>query len=605
LVPGAQALSFADSVAWMVTGKNVTDITEQLEKCAAESIVWAQRNAVAFDSAKTEALLLTRKTRLPRMQVRVDGHRIPYNKEATRWLGVWLDSQLLLTHHHRIRLAKAKQAEARVRSLVGKFGLTPANVRRVQVAAVQAVALYGAELWWDGQKGRRDDIHLMVNRQARAITGALPPTALGPLIKESGLRSAESLLNNRTRRFGSRQLATPSRGPDGETIINPTSEMVRQSPIVVTKPLFPKDDPRWQLAGHNRKRDLATLWKGPKTLADRLWDAATNPVREDIPEADNDSRLRSPVMVEATRMLWTRSSLKGRVIMEDTESAKATAETWTADRGIAIFTDGSKFEDGCTGCAAVWKSGDGWQGRKVFMGRNKEVFDAELYAIWIGLASARDHLKDDWMGAKSITFFTDAQAALKRIRNDDPGPGQWLARRIIRTERQLRQAGWTTEFRWVPGHKGVEGNEVADQWAKEGAEATGAEHLPREEESITTLAHVARGITEAKWNEHLAWVKERCRGKRYYLLRERQHTDPVASRAQKATASRFYQFRMNKAPTGPYLAEVGQAADDKKNAGGAPGRHKPGNTFSSIAAGGKTSKPPCGGLLAGQQAESA
>jgi hypothetical protein len=55
-VPGAQALSFADDVAWMVTGKNVADITEKLEQCAAESIDWAQQNAVAFDSAKTEAL---------------------------------------------------------------------------------------------------------------------------------------------------------------------------------------------------------------------------------------------------------------------------------------------------------------------------------------------------------------------------------------------------------------------------------------------------------------------------------------------------------------------------------------------------------------------
>jgi hypothetical protein len=75
------------------------------------------------------------------------------------------------------------------------------------------------------------------------ITGALPPTALGPLIKESGLRSAESLLNNRTRRFGSRLLSTPSRGPDGDTVINPASEMVRQSPLVTTKPRFPDDDP--------------------------------------------------------------------------------------------------------------------------------------------------------------------------------------------------------------------------------------------------------------------------------------------------------------------------------------------------------------------------
>jgi hypothetical protein len=44
---------------------------------------------------------------------------------------------------------------------------------------------------------------------------------------------------------------------------------------------------------------------------------------------------------------------------------------------------------------------------------------------------------------------------------------------------------------------GIEGNEVADRWAKEGAGASsGAEWLPREEASITTHAHVARGITE-------------------------------------------------------------------------------------------------------------
>jgi hypothetical protein len=167
-------------------------------------------------------------------------------------------------------------------------------------------------------------------------------------------------------------------------------------------------------------------------------------------------------------------------------------------------------------------------------------------------------------GGSKITIFTDSQAALKRIGNDDPGPGQWLARRILRTERQLRQAGWTTEFRWVPGHEGVEGNEVADRWAKAGAAgALGTDWLPRQEESTTTLAHVARGITEAKWQEHLAWVKERCRGKRYHLLQERQRTDPVASSAKKAIASQFYQLRMGKAHTDPYLAKIGEAADDK------------------------------------------
>jgi hypothetical protein len=60
-----------------------------------------------------------------------------------------------------------------------------------------------------------------------------------------------------------------------------------------------------------------------------------------------------------------------------------------------------------------------------------------------------------------------------------------------------------------------------------------------------------------------AWVKERCHGKRYYLLTERQRTDPVASRAQKTVASRFYQLRMGKARIGPYLAMIGEAENDK------------------------------------------
>jgi hypothetical protein len=170
----------------------------------------------------------------------------------------------------------------------------------------------------------------------------------------------------------------------------------------------------------------------PRSLADRLWDAATDPAREDIPQVDNDSHpsdrgyLRSPVVAEATRMLWIRSSLKRRVIMEDTESAKATAETWTADRGIAIFTDGSKFEDGDIGCGAVCKSGDGWRRRKVFMGRNKEVFDAELYDIWIGLVSARDRRpscsqagKERRPGPRTMARATDSP-------HRTPNPSGWV-----------------------------------------------------------------------------------------------------------------------------------------------------------------------------------
>jgi len=94
-------------------------------------------------------------------------------------------------------MRKARQAEGRLRRLTGQFGLTPEHCRRIQVACVQASALFGSELWWTngrGVKGQANDIQLMVNRQARSTTGCYKSTNTGALVAEAGLRPATSLL---------------------------------------------------------------------------------------------------------------------------------------------------------------------------------------------------------------------------------------------------------------------------------------------------------------------------------------------------------------------------------------------------------------------------
>jgi len=65
-----------------------------------------------------------------------------------------------------------------------------------------------------------------------------------------------------------------------------------------------------------------------------------------------------------------------------------------------------------------------------------------------------------------VTIFTDAQAAIRRMASDEPGPGQQYAlqaRKHINTLRRARP-GIVIEICWGTAHKGIAGNERADEW---------------------------------------------------------------------------------------------------------------------------------------------
>jgi hypothetical protein len=171
-VDGVEGISFADDVRWWVSGKDIGEIRCKIGKCASLSQKWAQNNAIVVDIDKTEFVLFSRRRKMNRaskegIQIAL-GILKSFNSHAIRWLGVWIDTHLSLKEHHTTMMSKACRAEARVRSLRGKFGLSPENIRKIQVAAVQAVALYGAELWWDERKNhsRTSDLQKFVNRQS-------------------------------------------------------------------------------------------------------------------------------------------------------------------------------------------------------------------------------------------------------------------------------------------------------------------------------------------------------------------------------------------------------------------------------------------------------
>ena len=98
------------------------------------------------------------------------------------------------------------------------------------------------------------------------------------------------------------------------------------------------------------------------------------------------------------------------------------------------------------------------------MGKGYEVFDAELLGVVRALQVA-EKVGDQ----RPIPILLDSQAAIARLRHTQPGPGQALAIQAHAIARRLHARGRQPTVQWVPGHAGVEGNERADQVAKQAA----------------------------------------------------------------------------------------------------------------------------------------
>jgi hypothetical protein len=286
--------------------------------------------------------------------------------------------------HYKLRLQKARLAETRLKSLSSTQGLAPGLIRRIQIAAVQSVALYGAELWWRGQKTWAQDIQKLVNKQARAITGALKTTPIAPLIREANLTPADPLLDDKQRKYALRALKLPSDHPIN-SILPPT---LRYGDGEAQPGEYSTDNLQW--AGQET----------PKNIGQRLARKLTENLSLDPSEG-----------FETT--CWPKGkSFPGEIIIQQTKEAEIEARQ--PQNGLVYWTDGSRLDTAATGAGIAWKSNRDWREKAISLGKTKEVFDAELYGIQEALKLAyREHSIRRTL-IRKVIIFSDSQAALKR-----------------------------------------------------------------------------------------------------------------------------------------------------------------------------------------------
>ena len=401
-----------------------------------------------------------------------------------------------------LQKSRARRADAAVQKMVGKYGIPSASARNLQQALIHGTLLYAAELSWMGTKKEERDVQVLTNRMGRASLGARRTTPVGIVTAESALPPARALLDHRQASFALRLLSRPvGSGGQEEILVHRSSELTA------------------------RIRRRCGLRRG-ETAELQRW--------EEFRE------------------------MRAEVHVERKEEALETAKKWSEeDQNDTVWTDGSRLENGSVGAAVAFKEGGNWKEEGTFLGGNKEVFDAEIFAI----GRALEIINERSERGKRYTIFSDSQAAISRAQHDRVGAGQTLAINAINTAGAIADRGNILTFRWTPSHSGIVGNERADKAAKraaEGKEGRASSGYLLE----ASLSHLTRVTTETRANATAEWIRTHCGRRRRYNPPKGGKMRKDLAKAPKELAGRFYQMLSGHAATAEHLKRVGQTDSD-------------------------------------------
>lgn len=435
LPPHLRAAQYADDLLVYTRGGDVPEAMTLLDEAIAPLSDWLRRMGLGISSTKCVLCpFSSKRIELGDIFIEVDGSRVVGSLEL-KYLGILLDSRLTWIPHIKENVSRASKA-INVLKVISKvsWGAAPVLALMVYRGLIRSYLEWGCQLYGSANSAALCMLDRVQNSALRVALGVMSTTPVAMLLSESNefpLIYRRRLL---TRRFIIRNFSWRF------------------------NPLIPKLQLLSERLGSSTCRMPVTIARAPLLSAySSMRGILDLSFRSDRP-ADFDFSwemitMRPDVQVDLFQERCGEddcpSEVLGLILRDDYSDF------------VAVYTDGSASvaETSFVGSSFYIPESNFRFG--VALQDFSSAYTAEAYAI----LSAILHSKR--MNIPNVLILSDAKQVLHDVKNVFGNePSSQLVYRILSAIHTASLRGQRISLMWIPSHKGLMGNDIADRTAK-------------------------------------------------------------------------------------------------------------------------------------------
>ena len=433
---------FVDDGAFWTKSQSLKELTSRAQRLLNTIEKWSKQWGFTINPLKTQVIIFSKKNNKKIMdnaqKLTLLGKTIDYQK-VIKFLGIHFDQFLTWKDHiNSIKLRCNKDLQL-LRMISGTdWGADKKSLMLLYQALILSKINYGSVAFNSASDAQLRILQTIQNKALRLIAGAVPGTPANLLQAELACMPIDLQMEQNALKYWARTKQMGTRVP-----INDYMEDFG---------VFLDDN----ISGHIKRPYCHSVRKSLREHG-----------LEEIEIQETTFLSLENIQHKCTPNLTLKNTIDKQT--SSPEYMKNYSENFIQNEygnSTKIYTDGSKdIQSNVTGSGlAIYSaSNEPITQEKYKLNPYLSVFTAELVAIIMAL---------NWIDREKVqqaVILSDSLSSLQAIQKLSTHSRPDLIHMITRLINKIRLNGQTIELAWIPSHVDIQGNEVADQYAKKGA----------------------------------------------------------------------------------------------------------------------------------------